>query len=181
MELKQINHPDLKGYFINKKGEIYSYKKIIRKKGENYYRSIIDYNSQPQEIRKFVYNKGYWAVKIWVNGKQKLFLVHRLLLLTFVGLPPDGYESCHEDGDRLNLSLDNLRWDTRQANMDDRKKHGNTVCGEKMHNSKLNNLQVRIIRTLYKEIMNKDLASFFNVKPNTISQIQTRKRWTHII
>jgi hypothetical protein len=43
-------------------------------------------------------------------------LIHRLVLEAFIGSCPPGLECCHNDGDRSNAALDNLRWDTRSSN-----------------------------------------------------------------
>lgn len=47
------------------------------------------------------------------------FLVHRLVMLAFVGPCPDGLEVCHNDGDPTNNHIENLRYDTRHANIMD--------------------------------------------------------------
>ncbi|GJJ22261.1 NUMOD4 motif-containing HNH endonuclease [Mycolicibacterium mageritense] len=50
------------------------------------------------------------------RGLKRYANIHRLVLDAFVGPCPDGMEACHNDGDRANARLDNLRWDTRSAN-----------------------------------------------------------------
>lgn len=59
-----------------------------------------------------------------VLGRTQNRLVHRLVLEAFVGPKPDGMECCHNDGDPANNRVDNLRWDTRSANILDDYKHG---------------------------------------------------------
>lgn len=63
---------------------------------------------------------GYWRCKIG----SKAVLVHRLVLIAFVGAPEQGMEACHNNGVRTDNKLENLRWDTRSANQMDRRKHG---------------------------------------------------------
>lgn len=59
------------------------------------------------------------------NAVNKHFLIHRLVLETFVGPCPPGMEGCHfPDPSPANNRLDNLRWDTHIANMADAKAHG---------------------------------------------------------
>lgn len=50
--------------------------------------------------------------------------VHSLVLAAFVGPRPDGSECCHGDGDPTNNRVENLRWDTRLANVQDMIRHG---------------------------------------------------------
>lgn len=45
--------------------------------------------------------------------------IHRLVLLAFVGPCPEGTEACHENGDGSDNRLENLRWDTHAANVQD--------------------------------------------------------------
>jgi flavin-dependent thymidylate synthase len=49
------------------------------------------------------------------------------MLESFVGQAPDGTQACHNDGNPLNNTLENLRWDTAQGNADDRVRDGATA------------------------------------------------------
>ena len=49
-------------------------------------------------------------VCLWKDGKCKEFLVARLVALTFLGTPPEGYTVNHIDGNRLNNAINNLEW-----------------------------------------------------------------------
>ncbi|MGO1563156.1 MAG: HNH endonuclease signature motif containing protein [Actinomycetaceae bacterium] len=51
-------------------------------------------------------------------------LVHRLVLEAFIGPCPEGMEACHNNGNRTDNRLENLRWDTRLANAHDAIRHG---------------------------------------------------------
>lgn len=76
---------------------------------------------------KFNVVRGRLRVCLWCNGKGKQQLVHRLVLLTFVGEPPEAHECCHYNGNPQDNRLSNLRWDTRSGNMGDdirNKAHG---------------------------------------------------------
>ena len=93
----------------------------------------------------------YRAYGLSRDGKLKIWLGHRLVLLTFVGPPPSGYEACHEDGDGLNNRLSNLRWDTHKANFQDAVQHGSykplaKYTGEYNPICKLSDAQIRAIR-----------------------------------
>jgi hypothetical protein len=73
---------------------------------------------------------GHMRVHIGINKKNYHLLVHRLVLLTFVGEPPDGAECCHNNGIPNDNRLENLRWDTHFNNNQDRKRHGNYASGK---------------------------------------------------
>ena len=68
--------------------------------------------------------KGYPAVCLLKNGKQKTFLVHRLLYSAFVGDIPDKMFIDHIDRNKTNNKLDNLRLVTAQQNQFNRDPRG---------------------------------------------------------
>jgi hypothetical protein len=49
-------------------------------------------------------------VSLWKNGKVKDWLVARLVAMTFLGTPPEGFTVNHKDGNRLNNAVENLEW-----------------------------------------------------------------------
>ena len=60
---------------------------------------------------------GYRVVGFNVDGKQKLFTVHRLVALAFI--PNQTNRNCinHIDGNKSNNSVENLEWCTSSENM----------------------------------------------------------------
>lgn len=82
--------------------------------------------------------------RVYVGSHQ---FIHRLVLMTFVGPCPEGMEACHLDGDVLNNGVENLRWDTHESNMGDKKEHGtmehnkNGLCkrGHRLEGANLQN------------------------------------------
>ena len=76
---------------------------------------------------------GYKTVSLWRNGKQRSPLVHRLVLLAFIGQPADGEEALHADGNRTNNALTNLSWGTHSANQRDQIAHGRHANTTKTH------------------------------------------------
>ena len=59
----------------------------------------------------------YLSIRLSKQNKQKRRYVHHLVLETFVGPRPKGYECNHIDENKLNNRLDNLEWVTKQQNM----------------------------------------------------------------
>lgn len=56
-------------------------------------------------------------VSLWKDGKVKDFLVARLVAITFLGEPLQGYTVNHKDGNRMNNQIDNLEWLSRGDNI----------------------------------------------------------------
>lgn len=76
-------------------------------------------------------------VRMSINGKQIARYVAVLVLESFVSPRPDGMQACHDNGDRFDDRLANLRWDTPSANMRDKAIHGTNVNLNKTHCPKL--------------------------------------------
>lgn len=67
---------------------------------------------------------GYKKVALSKDGEIRTKTVHALVMLAFVGHRPPGMDVCHYNGDPSDNQLENLRYDTRKANHDDRFRHG---------------------------------------------------------
>jgi hypothetical protein len=73
-------------------------------------------------------------------------MVHRAVLLAFVGPCPDGMEGAHNDGDRSNNRLENLRWATHVDNCADKRQHGTIPLGDRHPNAKHSDEDVLRVR-----------------------------------
>ncbi|MFJ4107914.1 NUMOD4 motif-containing HNH endonuclease [Oerskovia enterophila] len=76
---------------------------------------------------------GRLRVDLYRGGQKRMLLIHRLVLMTFVGPAPDGMEACHNDGNHTNNAPNNLRWDTSSANKLDSVRHGTHANAIKTH------------------------------------------------
>jgi len=127
---------------------------------------------------------GYSQITLWKNRIPKTFLVHRLVLETFIGPCPMGMECRHIDNNRSNNQLNNLQWNFPSENRKDIIKYG-TIAHQKgvLHGmAKLTNDDVREIRDLLikKELKQVEIAKRFNVSFQTISSIKLKKSWGHL-
>lgn len=93
-------------------------------------RALLNTRNTPLEvsvIKKQTKNSaGYACVSLSANGISRMFNVHSLVMLAFVGPRPDGMEVRHLDGNRLNPHLSNLAYGYPEDNSADRKHHGTT-------------------------------------------------------
>jgi hypothetical protein len=107
--------------------------------------------------------------------------VHVLVLLAFIGPPPEGMECCHNDGNPANNRLDNLRWGTPKDNAADRIRHGRQLRGEMLRISKLTEAAVRHIREqLTAGISKPSIAAEHGVSVSTIYWIAKGAIWRHV-
>lgn len=84
-------------------------------------------------LKPEVLPRGHLKVKLYRPDQSKHWLVHRLVLTTFVGPCPEGLESCHWDDDKTNNHLWNLRWDTHAANLLDAVRNGLSAQANRTH------------------------------------------------
>ena len=83
---------------------------------------------------------GYARVHIGVDGNKYSVQVGRLVLMAFVGMPEEGQECCHNNGNSQDNSIENLRWDTHLNNNRDRIKHNTYKRGSAHHYAKYSDL-----------------------------------------
>lgn len=148
----------------------------------------LNYNRTGKEqiIKQKLRNDGYMHVGLCRGGINKPYLVHRLVLETFVGPCPPGMECRHIDGNRQNNKFDNLKWGTHSENVCDSIFHGTHRTGNRkgIYNSmsKLNDWIIRIINRLLKDdyLTQKEIAKIFNVTPGVICNIKHKRTWKHV-
>lgn len=130
-------------------------------------------------LRINVSDRGRPWVELSRDATRRAFFVHRLVLEAFVGLRPEGLECCHEDGDRANNRLGNLRWDTHASNMADMRRHGTDPRGERHGMAKLTEHDVREIRRRYAVggVSQASLGREFGVTQRSVSYVVRRVTW----
>lgn len=108
---------------------------------------------------------------IVIDGKK--YYIHHLVLETFVGEKPSGYECDHLKG-RQDNRLINLRYFPRAENRSHKgSAHGMAKLSEKL---------VKAIKKLVDMgISQKQIADLYEVSTSTISGIITGKTWTHVV
>jgi hypothetical protein len=102
--------PGFSGYETSNKGNVRSYR--ISGPGNRRRSSPRILKASPIQRYRRVMLRGD-------DGKRHLKKVASLVLLAFVGPPPEGQECCHNDGCSTNDALDNLRYDSHAANMEE--------------------------------------------------------------
>ncbi len=138
-------------------------------------------------------NKGYLRVALCKDGCPRDYRIHILVCRTFHG-PPVQYinksgdvrwqEVRHLDGDDVNYASVNLCWGTSVENSDDSlmhgtrsrgEEHGLLVRGEKHHNSKLTEHEVREIKADHRPTI--AVAKDYGVSAAHIRLIKRGKTW----
>lgn len=122
----------------------------------------------------------YKTVSILRFGKRITRRIHRLVLETFCGIAPDGYESAHLNGNKHDNRLVNLKWATHKENVFHKKLHGTEKLGEKHRCAKIFSFDIKTIRMKYSKIPTRILARYYGVHTRTICDIALKNTWRHI-
>ena len=97
-------------YEVSNTGRVRSLDRYVKGKGESY-------RLQKGKMLSPIKNKyGYLQVNLCCNGKNKMFLVHRLSAQAFIPNPDNLPEINHKDENPGNNSVDNLEWCDRSYN-----------------------------------------------------------------
>ena len=125
---------------------------------------------------------GYEKVSLSDETACRCSTVHRLVVLAFLGVNPfDNAIIAHNDGNRRNNRVSNLRWASAIENQRDRVRHhtlvrGSEVEGAKLHESDIPSIRVRVsCGEKYSAI-----ALDYGVSISTIHLIAVNRTWKHV-
>lgn len=134
-------------------------------------------------VNQVNHNKGYKVVRLYIGAKEKSYLVHRLVAMTY--LKPDSTRPWvnHKDCNKRNNHVSNLEWCTRRENMLHAVDNG--LMFGKSHNhpsSKMTEEKVRRMRQLHSEqsISYPRLAEMFGVSLGLAWGIVNHTRWKYV-
>lgn len=107
--------------------------------------------------------------------------LHVAIAEAFLGPKPHAsLDCCHNDGNRENCSLLNLRYDTKKGNNADKRKHGTMYGGERHHDAKLTEAAVIELRKAYGTEPVPDLAKRYGVSTRAAWGAILRETWKHV-
>jgi hypothetical protein len=121
---------------------------------------------------------GYHQVNLSKDSKKVCPLVHHIIAETFLGQRPFNLDVCHNNGNRDDNRLKNIRYDTRKNNFADELIHGTRPRGEKQGSSKLTEGQIYEI--LKDNRTQKEIAKDYGIGQGHVSRIKRRVRWQHL-
>lgn len=161
-------------YQVSNLGQIKGLARIIESPGakRGYPKPVKEKELAPQ-----FHSAGYLSVQLQGTGH----LVHSLVALAFLGKPLPGLCVCHNDGNRHNNNIENLRYDTPRNNTADMRTHGTTLFGETSPASRLTEEEVReILAAKDRGESSKELALVYGVSWRHIDRLKRRESWKHL-
>lgn len=173
--------PGFPGYRVTDKGTVYSFWERYYPKGKG--RVGVKYRiGRLGKKLKFAPQRGGYlgvSIKNGQTGRKTLQLVHRLVLLAFVGPCPEGCEARHfPDRNPKNNRLTNLSWATKKVNQKDRIRHGTHSRGEKHGIAKLTNAQAEELRKMVSGGLSRTAAAKkFGISGSAAGRIVQRRTY----
>jgi hypothetical protein len=124
--------------------------------------------------------RGYMQVSLRKEGERKRFLVHRLVMFTFLG--ESDMDVNHINGIKADNHLENLEYCTRSENMIHAFNTGLSipVKGEKHGRSKLTRACAERIKYGHQGMTQKEIAEIYGIAREQVSAIRSGKNWQHI-
>ncbi len=120
--------------------------------------------------------KGYARI----GWQGKTLKAHRLIFQWSTGVDPAGNHVRHTCDNPGCVNPKHLLLGTPQDNMDDKVKRGRSLRGSQHPTSKLNEKDVRKIRSLKGKMTQQEIADEFGISQAHVSSIQQRKAWSHV-
>lgn len=141
------------------------------------YKNGMEYSKTGRTLIPY-FKDGYRVVSLSMKDyhkRAKKFKVARLVLFTFRGPAPMNTEACHNDGNRGNDKLSNLRWDTKAANSSDTQKHHDNLSGTKCSWSKVSDEALSDIRDMLAEqVPYRTIANKHGLSSSLIQRINNK-------
>lgn len=121
------NHADFPGYEISSDGRVRSLNRWIT------YRNGVRRSYKGQDLSPTLTRYGYHLININICNVSLKRTAHSLVMETFVGPRPTGFDIRHLDGDKIHNCVNNLVYGSRSENILDAVQHGTHRQTRKMH------------------------------------------------
>ena len=152
-----------KGYFASRSGSIYR-----------------RYSNKLRKLKISINKDGYLQCSLRVNGAGKTFLVHRIIMISFVG--PSDLEVNHINFIRIDNRLENLEYVTHQENCSKSYIEGRFHnIKDENRNTKLDIEKVREIRAKREEGFSyRQIGKEYGISHTQAKRICIRENWKNV-
>lgn len=164
--------PDFPGYRVGSDGSVWSCRDFHGGTTREWHR-----------MKPGRHKFGYPQVYLCICGSRKMFQIHRLVLMAFVGLCPEGMECRHLNSDPTDNRLENLCWGSHRENVLDMVRAGRRPewRGERSGNAKVAEQDIRDIRAAFAAgELQREIAQRYGLTQGYVSEIVNLKKWAHV-
>ena len=163
--------PGLENYDVSDMGNVRSWRQGYGRYGRT---------KTPKMLRPITDQYGYKRITLQCGEGSQSFYVHRLMLTAFVGPCPDAMECCHNNDDKQDNRLSNLRWDLTTKNRREQTAHRLCAHGEHHGHATMTEEQIITIRERYAAGERAaDIASDFGKARQSIHGICRGAAWKY--
>lgn len=126
--------------------------------------------------------RGYWEVMLARPKFRRLYLVHRVVMLAFVGPCPEGLQVNHKNGDKRDNRLSNLEYVTGSENM----RHASAMgklnhAGMRGPSRKVSDQDVLLMRSLLRRGLTvKEVSQLSKLSISQVRRIQKGQSWQFV-
>lgn len=174
MEHKILPIPGFDGYSVSSAGEVFSS-----------WITGTNPHIDPKKLKKLSLTKwpnGY--VRVNLRVKRNTYYqagVHRLICITFHGLPKKGYTASHLNGIRDDNRVENLVWESLSDNHKRKVAHGTTDRGSNNSRASLNKAQITALKQDLKNGKNthQNLADKYGVSRVFVTKVNNGYRYKY--
>lgn len=135
-----------------------------------------------RQIKPFLTPKGYYLIRIKLDGEWRSTLVHTVLARAWLGEKPQGFEVDHINNIRTDNRIENLQYLSKRDNNKKSYDSGNRdVSGFNNANCKVNPTQIyELCELLDKGFSNRQCYNFTGISLPTISKVKQGERFLEI-
>lgn len=136
-------------------------------------------------MKPYKINSGYHIVYLSGGEERSVYLVHRLVALTFIESPLNKEQVNHIDGNKLNNNVDNLEWNTASENINHNKVLGRLDTHtareklSKVQSKAVNQLDIETGKVIATYNTIKEASKITNSQASKITLVCQGKRKSH--
>lgn len=134
----------------------------------------------PRIMRTYLTWRKYHIVHLRINGKRFAYTIHRLVGLIFLKNTDPSKTTVNHNFGKDDNRAQSLSWMTQTENTNHAFDNGLIRRGSERPSSKLDEVQVKTIKSLRGILTEAKVADYFKISRGTVNSIHRGKSWSHV-